>query len=55
MDSILRKDLEYVLPLLEAGDRVDPPSVLRAIEDFLPERKGAYQLSEIENALRKSA
>lgn len=53
MSPVLRKDLEYVLPKLPADERREPQKVKAAIEGLLPERKGAYTLSEIESALNQ--
>jgi hypothetical protein len=53
MDSVLKKDLEWLLPTLSGDERKDPKKVQAALEDRLPERKGAYILSEIEAALKK--
>jgi hypothetical protein len=51
MNTILRKDLEYVLPKLSEDERQDSRKVMNAIEGVLPERKGVYTLSEIDAAL----
>ena len=53
MSPMLRKDLDHVFPKLSAEERVDARTVLGAIESFLPERKGAYSLGEIEGAIKE--
>ncbi len=51
MSRVLRRDLEFVLPKLTDEERKSPQDVLNAIEGLIPERRGAYTLSEAESAL----
>jgi hypothetical protein len=53
MNDVLRKDLEYILPKLGPDERLNAKLVLTAIEDILPERKGAYEVWEIMYALKE--
>ena len=54
MSPQLRKDIEYVLlKLIQLNERPDAGKVLRAIEGFIPERKGIYALREVEAALQE--
>ena len=55
MSPMLKNDLEYVLPRLSIVEQRDPQRVRAAIEGLLPERKGAYPLTEIEAALNELA
>ena len=46
MSSVLRKDLEYVLPKIAQH-------ILEAIEGCIPERRGAYTVREVRAALKE--
>lgn len=52
MSEQLRKDLQYVLPKLKPDERIDARMVLAALFALLPERKGAYDLREVEAAIK---
>ncbi len=48
----LEKDLQYVLPKLKPDERTNARMVLDALVALLPERKGAYDLREVEAAIK---